>query len=61
MACRIFVSQLGIEPMIPAVEVWSLNHWTAREAPEFHVLSHFHLTCEAGLITICVSQMRKQA
>ena len=21
----------GIEPMLPAVGVWSLNHWTARE------------------------------
>ena len=24
----------GIEPMSPAVEVWSLNHWTAREVPK---------------------------
>ena len=33
MACRISVPQPGIEPMPPAVEVWSLNHWTAREVP----------------------------
>ena len=25
------LSSPGIEPMAPAVEVWSLNHWTPRE------------------------------
>ena len=30
-ACRVLVPQPGIEPMPPAVEAWSLNHWTARE------------------------------
>ena len=30
---KILVSQPGIEPMLPAVEVQSLNHWTAREVP----------------------------
>ena len=29
----ILVPQLGIEPTIPAVELHSLNHWTAREVP----------------------------
>ena len=29
----ILVPQLGIEPVPPAVEAWSLNHWTAREVP----------------------------
>ena len=29
----ILVPPLGIEPMLPGSEVWSLNHWTAREAP----------------------------
>ena len=33
MACGILVSQPGIEPAPPAVEVWSLNHRTAREVP----------------------------
>ena len=33
MACGILVPQSGIESGPPAVEVWSLNHWTAREAP----------------------------
>ena len=31
MACGILVSQPGIEPMPPAVETWSLDHWTTRE------------------------------
>ena len=26
-------SRPGIEPTLPAVEAWSLNHWTAREVP----------------------------
>ena len=34
-ACGILTPQPGIEPMRPAVEVWSLNHWTAREIPLF--------------------------
>ena len=33
MACRILVPQPGIEPVPPAVEVWSLNHWTTKEVP----------------------------
>ena len=32
-ACRILVPRPGIEPVPPALEVWSLNHWTAREVP----------------------------
>ena len=24
----------GIEPMLPALETWSLTHWTTREVPE---------------------------
>ena len=30
-ACKILVLQPGIKPRPTAVEVWSLNHWTARE------------------------------
>ena len=33
LACGILVPQPGIEPRPPAVEVWSPNHWTAREVP----------------------------
>ena len=25
----------GIKPMPPAVEAWSLNHWTARKSLQF--------------------------
>ena len=32
-ACRILVPRPGIEPVAPAVEARSLNHWTAREVP----------------------------
>ena len=32
-AWRILVIQPGIEPVPPAVEVWCLNHWTAKEVP----------------------------
>ena len=31
--CRILVSQPGIEPVPPAVEAQSPNHWTSREFP----------------------------
>ena len=34
-ACGILVPQPRIEPMPPAVEAQSLNHWTAREVPGF--------------------------
>ena len=32
-ACRMLVQRPEIEPMPPAVEAWSLNHWTTREVP----------------------------
>ena len=33
MACQILVPQPGTEPVPPAVEAQSLNHWTAKEVP----------------------------
>ena len=33
LACGILVPQPGIEPVPPAVEAQSRNHWTAREVP----------------------------
>ena len=33
MAWGILVPGLEIKPIPPASEVWSLNHWTAREVP----------------------------
>ena len=35
-ACRILVPLRGIKPVSPAVEVQSLNHWTAKEVPLTH-------------------------
>ena len=32
-ACGILIPWPGIKPVPPAVEVWCLNHWTAREVP----------------------------
>ena len=33
VACGILVPPPGLKPEPPAVVVWSLNHWTAREVP----------------------------
>ena len=33
VACGILVPRPGIEPVPPAVEAWSPNHWTVREFP----------------------------
>ena len=33
VACGILIPRPGIKPMLPAVEAWSPNHWTAREFP----------------------------
>ena len=33
VAYGILVPRQGIELMLPAVEAWSLNHWTTREVP----------------------------
>ena len=30
----------GMEPVPAAVETWSLNHWTTREAPRLSHLKH---------------------
>ena len=31
LAYSILVTQPGIKPVLPAVDVWGLNHWTTRE------------------------------
>ena len=33
-ACGILAHQRGIKPMPPALEAWSLKHWSTREVPE---------------------------
>ena len=37
VACGILVPQPGFEPAPLGVEVWSLHHWTTREAPDISV------------------------
>ena len=41
LCCHSSASWLGIEPVAPAVDAWSLKRWTAREVPgaSFHMLS----------------------
>ena len=34
-ACGILVLRPRIKPVSPALEAWSFNHWTTREAPRF--------------------------
>ena len=47
MACGILVPQLGIEPMPPALETWSFNHWTSMEVP---IVPVYFLNVLAGLL-----------
>ena len=42
-ACRILVPQAGTEPMSPAVETQSLNHWTTREVLSDSILNEVFL------------------
>ena len=41
------LSSLGIKPMLPAVEAWSLTHWTSREVPG-GILKSFPFTYEGS-------------
>ena len=43
MICRIFPLSGIIKPRLPAVEAWSLNHWTAREVPRDCLLMSLYL------------------
>ena len=56
-ACRILVPWPGIEPMPPAVEAQSLNHWTAREVPDLHFESPFCNFVAVGLWEICLASL----
>ena len=40
-ACGTLVPQPGIEPMPPALEAQSLNHWIAGKSPLIYVLNFF--------------------
>ena len=54
VTCGILSLHLGIiEPVLPALEAQSLNHWTAREVPVsclmFKVLSHLKFIFVCGM------------
>ena len=40
-ACGFLVPWPVSKPVCPALEVWSVNHWIAREIPNIHSLSSF--------------------
>ena len=42
-AYRILVPWPGIEPMTPAMEVWSLNHWASRGLPSLQTFLFIYL------------------
>ena len=41
--CKILVPQSELEPVLPAVEAWRLNRWTAREMP---LVNHLYCTLQ---------------
>ena len=45
-ACGILGPQAGIKPVSPALEAWSLNHWTTTEVPASNIFK-FPLQCSA--------------
>ena len=59
LACGILVPQPGIQPVPPAVEAWSLNHWTAREVPSPPLLNVKCFPCvQPGALTMTKSHTR---
>ena len=45
------LTQPGMQTVPPAVEVWSLNHWTTREVPRISLYQTFGLTLSTGTQT----------
>ena len=58
--CGILVPQPGIEPLPPAVEAQSFNHWTAREVPIQQIL-YVTLTMYCSHIMVTVEIHRDKA
>ena len=54
LACEILVPRPGIEPIPPAVKVWSLSHWTYREVPKFILGVVYSMGFENGIMT-CIT------
>ena len=57
MVCEILVPQPGIKPTPTAVEVWSLNHWTAEEVPLFTYFSSSRFLC-INVFVIAINHYR---
>ena len=61
MACGILVPRPGIEPVSPAVEARSLNHWTSRDVPKLTFLkksrrvANEESLCLSLSLCLCVS------
>ena len=58
--CGILVPRPGIEPLLPAVEAQSFNHWTAREVPIQQIL-YVTLTMYCSHIMVTVEVHRDKA
>ena len=59
-ACGILVPWPGIEPVPPALEVQSLNHWTTREVPGHSLLKNKkQKTQQQPMKIICLSKLKK--
>ena len=49
-ACGILVPRPRIEPVPPALEAWSPNHWTAREVPRKIFISSLFYSVQLRLL-----------
>ena len=56
MASGILIPQPGIEPVSPAVEVQSVNHWTTREVSR---VLNSRLICVIEPVICCRAAIRK--
>ena len=54
MACGILVPRPGMEAVPPAVEAWSLNHWTTREVPQYFKYCFVKVDHLMGTINSCI-------
>ena len=59
-ACWFLIPQPGTEPVLPAVEARSLDHWTAREV---HIINYYafltDITTDQRTTQMTVSQVGK--
>ena len=66
LTCGILALQPGIKPTPPAVEEWSLNHWTTREVPRvFHLCIFIPLLSTENYkwgvcVCVCVSVWERE-